>query len=49
MEWELTECDINKDVNVTGLFHYTGLKIQVKHMDHLFLTSSQWVMIQYTG
>jgi hypothetical protein len=35
MEWELTECDINKDVKVTGSFHYTGLKIQVKHMDHL--------------
>jgi hypothetical protein len=36
MEWELTECDINKDVKVSGLFHFTGLKIQVKHMDHLF-------------
>ena len=36
MEWELNECDINKDVKVTGLFHYTGLKIQVKHMNHLF-------------
>jgi hypothetical protein len=36
LEWELTECDINKDVKVSGWFHYTGLKIQVKHMDHLF-------------
>jgi hypothetical protein len=36
MEWELTECDLNKDVNVTDWFHYTGLKIQVKHMNHLF-------------
>jgi len=36
LEWELTECDINKDVKVSGSFHYTGLKIQVKHMDHLF-------------
>jgi hypothetical protein len=36
MEWELTECDINKDVKVSGSFHFTGLKIQVKHMDHLF-------------
>ena len=29
-------CDINKDVKVSDLFHITGLKIQVKHMDHLF-------------
>ena len=36
LEWELTECDINKDVKVNDSFHYTGLKIQVKHMDHLF-------------
>ena len=36
LEWELTECDINKDVKVSGWFHYTGLKIQVKHMNHLF-------------
>lgn len=36
LEWELTECDINKDVKVSDSFHYTGLKIQVKHMDHLF-------------
>ena len=35
MEWELTECDINKDIKVSDSFHYTGLKIQVKHMDHL--------------
>ncbi|MGB8935173.1 MAG: hypothetical protein WCC17_08715 [Candidatus Nitrosopolaris sp.] len=35
-EWELTECDINKDVKVSDWFHYTGFKIQVKHMDHLF-------------
>ncbi|MGA9154416.1 MAG: hypothetical protein WBZ36_27855 [Candidatus Nitrosopolaris sp.] len=36
MEWELTECDINKDVKVSGSFHFTGLKIQLKHMDHVF-------------
>jgi hypothetical protein len=36
MEWQLTECDINKDVKVSGSFHFTGLKIQLKHMDHLF-------------
>ncbi|HET7390842.1 MAG TPA: hypothetical protein VFJ51_08455, partial [Nitrososphaeraceae archaeon] len=36
MEWELTECDINKDVKVSDFFHMTGIKIQVKHLDHLF-------------
>jgi hypothetical protein len=36
MEWELTECDINKDIMVSDWFHYTGLKIQVRHIDHLF-------------
>ena len=36
MEWELTECDINKDIKVSDWFHYTGLKIQVRHIDHLF-------------
>jgi hypothetical protein len=36
LEWEVTECDINKDIKVSDWFHWTGLKIQVKHMDHLF-------------
>lgn len=36
MEWELTECNINKDIKVSDWFHYTGLKIQVRHIDHLF-------------
>jgi hypothetical protein len=36
LEWEVTECDINKDIKVSDWFHYTGLKIQVKHMNHLF-------------
>jgi hypothetical protein len=36
LEWEFTECDINKDIKVSDWFHYTGLKIQVKHMDRLF-------------
>jgi hypothetical protein len=36
LEWEVTECDINKDIKVSDWFHYTGLGIQVKHMDHLF-------------
>ena len=36
LEWELTECDINKDVKVSDLLHFTAIKIQVKHLDHLF-------------
>jgi hypothetical protein len=36
MEWELTECDINKDIKVSNWFHYTGLRIQLRHIDHLF-------------
>jgi hypothetical protein len=36
MEWEMTEFDINKDVKVSDWFQFTGLKIQVKHLDHLF-------------
>jgi hypothetical protein len=36
MEWELTQCDINKDIIVSDWFQYTGLKIKVRHLDHLF-------------
>ncbi len=36
MEWELAECDINKDIKVSDLLHFTAIKIQVKHLDHLF-------------
>jgi hypothetical protein len=36
LEWELNECDINKDIKVTDLLHFSGVKIQVKHLDHLF-------------
>jgi hypothetical protein len=36
LEWGLTECDINKDIKVTDLLHFSGVKIQVKHLDHLF-------------
>lgn len=36
MEWCLTECDINKDIKVSDFFHYSGTKIQVKDLDHLF-------------
>jgi hypothetical protein len=33
--WEITECDINKDIRVSDLLHYTAIKIQVRHLDHL--------------
>ena len=36
MDWELTQCDINKDIKVGEAIHYTGIKVQVKHFDHLF-------------
>jgi hypothetical protein len=36
LEWELTQCDINKDVKVEEGFQYTGIKVQVKHFDQLF-------------
>jgi hypothetical protein len=36
MEWYLTECDINRDIKVNDWLQYTGIKIQVKHLDRLF-------------
>jgi hypothetical protein len=36
MEWELTQCDVNRDIGVSDWLQFTGLKIQVKHLDHLF-------------
>jgi hypothetical protein len=36
MNWELTECDINKDIKVSDLLLLCGIKIQVKHFDRLF-------------
>ena len=36
MEWELTQCDINKDIVMRDWFQFTGIQIQVKHLDHLF-------------
>jgi hypothetical protein len=36
LEWELTECDINKDIKVSDLLHFSAVKVQVKHLDHLF-------------
>jgi hypothetical protein len=35
-EWELTECDINKDIKISDLLHFSAVKIQVKHLDHFF-------------
>ena len=36
MNWELTECDINKDIKVSDSLHVCGIKMQVKHLDRLF-------------
>jgi hypothetical protein len=36
IEWELTGCDLNKDIKVTDLLHFNAIKIQLKHLDHLF-------------
>jgi len=36
MKWYITECDINRDIKVRDSLHYTGIKVQVKHLDHLF-------------
>jgi hypothetical protein len=36
LEWELTECDINKDIQVAELLHFSDIKIQVKHFDQIF-------------
>lgn len=36
MDWQITECDINKDIKISHLLHFSAMKIQVKHLDHLF-------------
>jgi hypothetical protein len=36
MEWQLSEFDINKDIKVSDWLQWTGLKVQIKHLDHLF-------------
>jgi hypothetical protein len=36
MEWQLTQFDVNRDVKVSDWLQATGVKIQVKHLDHLF-------------
>lgn len=35
-QWEFTECDINRDIMVSDQLHISSVKVQVKHMDHLF-------------
>ena len=34
-DWEVTECDFNKDIKISDYFHMTALKVRVKHLDHL--------------
>ena len=36
MDWDITECDINKDIKVSHLLHFSAIKLQVKYLDHLF-------------
>ena len=36
MEWVLTQWDVNKDVQVSDLFHCSSINIQVKHLTHIF-------------
>ena len=36
MDWQLTEADINKDIKVSDVFHFSAIKVQVRHLDHLF-------------
>jgi hypothetical protein len=35
-QWEITQWDINKDVKVSDWFQSTHVKVQVRHLDHLF-------------
>jgi hypothetical protein len=36
IQWELKQCDINRDVRVSDWLQLTGLKIQLRHAFHLF-------------
>jgi hypothetical protein len=36
MQWEIRDCDINKDLVVGDWLQVTSTKVQVKHLDHLF-------------
>jgi hypothetical protein len=36
MQWQMTQCDINKDIPVSDWLQFTVPKIQLKNLDHLF-------------
>jgi hypothetical protein len=36
MDWYLTECDINRDIIASDWMQFTGTKIQVRYLHHLF-------------
>jgi hypothetical protein len=36
VDWQMTECDINKDIIISDFFHFSAIKVQVRHLDHLF-------------
>jgi hypothetical protein len=36
MDWQITECDINKDIKVSDFFHFSAIKVQIRHLDRLF-------------
>ncbi len=36
MDWQISECDINRDIKLSHLLHFSAIKIQVKYLDHLF-------------
>jgi hypothetical protein len=36
MQWELTQFDLNRDVKVSDWMQVTGIKMQIRHLDHLF-------------
>jgi hypothetical protein len=36
MNWYITEFDLNKDVKVSNLLQFSGINIQVRHLDHVF-------------
>ena len=37
MDWELTQCDLNRDVHIERwMLQPIGLSIQVRHLSHLF-------------
>ena len=36
MDWQITEYDINKDIKISYLLHFSAIKVQIKYLDHLF-------------